>query len=217
MSHDRIQVHRSTPSNDGTAGAKNTTRLTIDFDSQYSSIAVEAYVDALDILNQVMHGITPPSALEDEGLPLSLSDATRNAKNLLIQARMLAKALNEVISSGDWLTVNDIAAVASAESPELGDLLAQWETEGRLFSFNNKGIQLFPIYALDPACSYRPVERLNEIIAALATMKNGWLMACWFASPNSYLGRKAPKTLLNSEPGKVLGAAHDEVEGIFHR
>ena len=111
---------------------------------------------------------------------------------------MLAKALNEVISSGDWLTINDIAPVASAESPELGDLLAQWETEGRLFSFNHKGIQLFPIYALDPACSYRPVERLSGIIAALATMKNGWLMACWFASPNSYLGGKAPKTLMKS-------------------
>lgn len=215
MSNDRIKVCRSTPSNDGALGAQNTTRLTIDLDDQYSSIAVEAYVDALDILNQVMHGITPPSALRDEGLPLSLSDATRNAKNLLIQANMLAKALNEIISSGDWLTVHDMAAMASAEPPELGDRLAQWEAEGRLFSFNHKGIQFFPRYALDPAHSYQPVERLSEIIAVLAAMKNGWLMACWFAFPNSYLGGKAPKTLLSSEPGKVLGAAHDEVEGIF--
>ena len=129
MSNDRIEVYRSTPSNDRVPGALNTTRLTIDLDGQYSSIAVEAYVDALDILNQVMHGITSPSALKDDGLPRSLPDATRNAKNLLRQARMLAKALNEVISSGDWLTVNDIAPVASAESPELGDLLVLPLTE----------------------------------------------------------------------------------------
>ncbi|WP_122429569.1 hypothetical protein [Pseudomonas viridiflava] len=216
MSNDRIKVHRSAPGNDGALGAQNTTRLTIDLDDQYSSISVEAYVDALDILNQVMHGIASPSALKDDGLPLSLPDATRNAKNLLIQARMLAKALNEIISSGDWLTVNDMAVMASAEPPGLGDRLAQWEAEGRLFSFNHKGIQLFPSYALDPAHSYQPVERLSEIIAVLATMKNGWLMACWFASPNSYLGGKTPKTLLSSEPDKVLDAAHDEVEGIFH-
>lgn len=107
--NDRIKVHRSTPSNDGALGAQNTTRLTIDLDGQYSSIAVEGYVDAIDILNQVMHGKTSPSALKDDGLPLSLSDATRNAKNFLIQAKMLAKALNEIISSGDWLTVHDMA------------------------------------------------------------------------------------------------------------
>ncbi|RAU47912.1 MULTISPECIES: hypothetical protein [unclassified Pseudomonas] len=191
MPNDRIMVHRSTTSKDGAHGAQNTTRLTIDLDGQYSSIAVDAYVDALDILNQVMHGITPPSALKDEGLPQSLSDATRNAKNLLIQAKMLAKALNEIISSGDWLTINDIAAMASAEPAELGHRLAQWEAEGRLFSFNHKGIQLFPIYALDPTRSYQPFESLSEIIAVLATMKNGWLMACWFAFPNSYLGGKS--------------------------
>lgn len=111
MSNARIKVHRSTPSNDGALGAQNTTRLTIDRDDQYPSIAVEADVDAPDILSQVMHGITSPSALKDDGLPLSLSDATWNAKNLLIQARTLAKASNEIISSGDWLTVNDMAAI----------------------------------------------------------------------------------------------------------
>ena len=216
MSNHRIKVRRFTLSNDRAPGAKNTTRLTIDLDGQYSSVAIEAYVEALDILNRVMHGNTSPSASKDEGLPLSLSDSTRNAKMLLIQAKMLAQAWNEIISSDDWLTVNNLAVMAGAEPLEFGNRLAQWEADGRIFSFNHKGIKLFPTYAFDPTRSYQPIESLREIIAVLATRKRGWLIACWFASSNSYLGGKAPKTSLSSEPNKVLNAARNEVEETFH-
>jgi hypothetical protein len=120
MSNDRIKVYRFTLSNDRTSGAKNTTRLTIDLDGQFSSVAVEAYVVALDILNRVMHGNTSAKPLKDEELPLSLPDGTRNAKTLLTQAEMLAQALNAIISSEDWLSVNDLVAPVDAEPIEFG-------------------------------------------------------------------------------------------------
>jgi len=129
---------------------------------------------------------------------------------------MLSQTLDTIISSGDWLNVHDLAALAGAEPLEFGQQLARWEAEGRIFSFNHKGIQLFPSYALDSACSYEPVERLSEIITVLATKKDGWSMACWFGYTNSYLGGKAPKTLLNSEPNNVLDAARDAVIGMLH-
>ena len=40
-------------------------------------------------------------------------------------------------------------------------------------------------------------------------------MVYWLASSNRYLGGKAPKTLLNSEPDRTPNAGRDEVEGIM--
>jgi hypothetical protein len=215
MPNNRIKVSRSTLSNDTAPQGKGTTRLTIDLDGQFSPAEVEAYVDTLDVLNRVMHAQTQPSCPEDNEPP-SLSERTRHARSLLTLAKMLSQTLDTIISSSDWLTVHDLAALAGAEQLEFGQQLARWEAEGRFFSFSHKGIQLFPSYALDPACLYEPVERLSEIIAVLATKKDGWSMACWFGYTNSYLGGKAPKTFLNSEPDKVLDAARDAVIGMLH-
>jgi hypothetical protein len=213
--NNRIKVSRSTPSNVLAPEGQGTIRLTIDLDGQFCPAEIEAYVDTLDILNRIMHAPTQPSCGEDNEPP-SLLESTRHARSLLTLAKMLSQALDTVISSGDWLTVDDLAALAGAEPLEFGQQLARWEAEGRIFSFNHKGIQLFPSYALDSACLYEPVERLREIITVLATKKDGWSMACWFGYTNSYLGAKAPKTLLNSEPDKVLDAARDAVIGIMH-
>jgi hypothetical protein len=105
---------------------------------------------------------------------------------------LLSQTLDSIISSGDWLNVHDLAAIAGAEPLEFGQQLARWEADGRIFSFNHKGIQLFPTYALAPACLYEPIEGLSEIITVLVTKKNGWSMAYWFGYTNSYLGGKAP-------------------------
>lgn len=66
-----------------------------------------------------------PAGSTDEGLPLSLSDSTRNAKSLQMQATMLAQALSSVIGSGDWVRVKDLAAIADTDSLEFGNRLAQ--------------------------------------------------------------------------------------------
>ncbi|WP_285424259.1 hypothetical protein [Pseudomonas sp. efr-133-TYG-103a] len=215
MPTNRIKVSRSTPSDVLAPEGQGTIRLTIDLDGRYSSSAMEAYLDAIDILNRVIPAPTQPSC-EEEDEPPSLSEGTGNARSLLTLAKMLSQTLDTIITSGDWLTVHDLAALAGAGPLEFGQRLALWEADGRIFSFNHKGVQLFPSYALDPACSYEPVERLSEIITVLATKKDGWSMACWFGYTNSYLGGKAPKTLLNSEPDKVLDAARHAVLGIIH-
>lgn len=215
MPNNRIKVCRSTPSDVLAPEGQSTMRLTIDLDGRYSSSAIETYLDAIDLLKRVMHAPTQPTCAEDNEPP-SLSESTRHARSLLTLAKMLSQTLDTIISSGDWLTVHDLAALAGAEPQEFGQQLARWEADGCIFSFNHKGIQLFPCYALDPACLYEPVERLSEIITVLATKKDGWSMACWFGYTNSYLGGKAPRTLLHSEPDKVLDAARDAVIGILH-
>lgn len=215
MPNNRIRVNRSTLSNKTTPQGKSTTRLTIDLDGQFSPAEVEAYVDTLDVLNRAMHAKTQLSCAEDNEPP-SISESTRRARSLLTLAKMLSQTLDTILSSGDWLTLHDLAALAGAEPLEFGQQLVRWEADGRIFSFSHKRVQLFPSYALDPACLYEPVEKLSEIITVLATKKDGWSMACWFGYTNSYLGGKAPKTLLNSEPDKVLDAARDAVIGMLH-
>ena len=215
MPDNRIKVSRSTPSDVLAPEGQGTIRLTIDLDGRYSSSAVEAYLDAIEILNRVMPAPTRPSCAEDDEPP-SRSESTRHVRSLLTLAKMLSQTLDTIISSGDWLTVHDLAALADAEPLEFGERLARWEAEGHIFSFNHKGIQLFPRYALDPARLLEPVERLSEIITVLASKKNGWSTACWFEYTNSHLGGKAPKTLLTSEPDKVLDAARDAVIGMLH-
>ena len=49
MPDDRIKAYRSTPSNVPAPEALRIARLTIDLDNQYSSVAIEAYVNALDL------------------------------------------------------------------------------------------------------------------------------------------------------------------------
>ncbi|WP_447649145.1 hypothetical protein [Pseudomonas abietaniphila] len=215
MPNNRIEVSRSTPSDVLPPEGQSTIRLTIDLDGRYSSSAMETYLDAIDILNWVMHAPTHPSCAKSNEPP-SLSASTRHARTLLALAKMLSQTLDAIISSGDWLTVHDLAALAGAEPLEFGQQLARWEADGRIFSFNHKGIQLFPSYALDPASLYEPVDSLSEIITVLAIKKNGWSMACWFGYTNSYLGGKAPKTLLTSEPDKVFDAARNAVIGFLH-
>jgi hypothetical protein len=72
-----------------------------------------------------MQGQSSPSGSTDEGFLLSLSDSTRNAKSLQIQAKMLAQALSRVIGSGDWACFKDLAAIAGADWLEFGNRLAR--------------------------------------------------------------------------------------------
>ena len=75
---------------------------------------------------------------------------------------------------------------------------------------------MFPIYGLDPDSGYRPLKPLKAIIDVFKGHKEGWGVAYWFASTNSFLGGKRPMDLIRSEPSHVLAAAEDEVAGVVH-
>ncbi|MNJ13090.1 hypothetical protein D3C77_72940 [compost metagenome] len=60
------------------------------------------------------------------------------------------------------------------------------------------------------------VKSWQRIIAVLTTRMNGWGMALWFESSNSYLAGKLPKDVLSSDPDAVVNAALDEIGGSSH-
>lgn len=127
-----------------------------------------------------------------------------------------AAARRIVLESGDWLTTADVASLAGLKGGNPGSQVRRWKSRGLIFAIRHKGRDYFPLYALAADESFRPSKHLAEIIRVFAGHKDGWGMAYWFGSPNSYLGGKRPKDLLASEPDHVIDAACQETRPITH-
>lgn len=129
----------------------------------------------------------------------------------LREAAMLAKGKTRILNSGDWLTTPQILALAQFDRADPESQLDEWRLEGKIFTLCNGGVEYFPIYAFDPAARYFPRPSFAEVIAILAPRKDGWGLAFWFGSSNSYLGGRMPKDVLQNDLQSVLEAAQHEV------
>lgn len=135
---------------------------------------------------------------------------------LLKEAAMLVRARKEVLESGDWLTSADIAQLAGLSTRNPSAQPNKWKKQGQIFAINHGGVDYFPGYGLDPDSGFRPMKALAKLIEIFAESKDGWGMAYWFRSDNSFLGGKRPQDVLISAPDRVIAAAIDEVLGIAH-
>jgi hypothetical protein len=129
---------------------------------------------------------------------------------------MVARARAAVMGSGDLVTDNQVLDLAQSRQFDEKPALRQWLLEGSVFSVMHHGIYYFPRYALDPCREFRPYPSVREIIKVFDADKDGWGLAYWFASANSYLGGMRPQDVLATEPGRVLAAAIDEVRAVTH-
>ena len=59
-------------------------------------------------------------------------------------------------------------------------------------------------------------ERHPVVIDTFAEYKDGWGMAYWLHSVNSFLGGNRPQDLLATTPERVIEAALDEVQEVAH-
>ncbi|MET1077619.1 MAG: hypothetical protein ABWY06_06325 [Pseudomonas sp.] len=132
------------------------------------------------------------------------------------EAQMLAHAKKAVLESGDWLSAGDVANLAGFTSKNPSSQPNKWKQEGRIFALRHNGSDYFPIYALDPETGYRPRPAMADVLNVFDGRKDGWGLAYWLASVNSYLGGKRPQDLLDDAPARVVAAAEDEVAGITH-
>lgn len=135
---------------------------------------------------------------------------------LLKEAAMLVRARKGVLESGDWLTAADIAQLAGLSTRNPSAQPNKWKKQGRIFAIRHGGVDYFPDYGLDRKSGFRPLKALAGIIEMFAEHKDGWGMAYWFRSDNSFLGGKRPQDLLASAPKRVIAAAMDEVQEIAH-
>lgn len=137
------------------------------------------------------------------------------SSNKIVEAGMVAKARTAILNNKDFATASQIAQAANFSKKNPSSQPNRWKRNGQIFAIEYKGADLYPLYALDLENSFKPLPIIADILK-LFPDKDGWQVAFWFGSLNSYLDDKMPKDLLLSDPQSVLRAAEDEAAGLQH-
>lgn len=133
-----------------------------------------------------------------------------------VESSMLSKARDAVLRDGHWLTAEQVGALARFDEGSASTQLAKWLGGGQMFAVNHQGIDYFPAFGFDQQDSFRPLTSMAKVIETLGQSKDGWGLAYWFASSNSFLGGRRPQDLLAVDPEAVVAAAMDELSGALH-
>ncbi|MFK3768286.1 hypothetical protein [Pseudomonas putida] len=143
--------------------------------------------------------------------------ATPKVRNLSCrEAIFQSKAQARVIASGGWLAWPELSALLPAVAEQRNDGTPDRYLDGAIFSINYEGVEYFPRFAIESHSLTIASLGMQRVIAVLATRMNGWAMALWFESSNSYLGGKLPKDIISSDPDAVVQAAQEEIDGASH-
>jgi hypothetical protein len=135
--------------------------------------------------------------------------------NRMIEAKMFAQAMKGILESDDFAKATDIAEIAHFSKRNPSSQPNRWKKTGLIFAVPYKGVDLYPLYALELKKGARPLPIMKKVLQVLAD-KDDWQKAFWFGSVNTYLRNKMPKELLKSEPQEVLRAAVIEASGVQH-
>jgi len=135
--------------------------------------------------------------------------------NKMIEAKMFAQAVTRILESNDFAKATDIAEVAHFSKRNPSSQPNRWKKTGLIFAVPYKGVDLYPLYALDLQEGAKPLPIMKKLLQVLAD-KDDWQKAFWFGSVKTYLKNKMPKELLKSKPQEVLRAAEIEASGVQH-
>ena len=134
----------------------------------------------------------------------------------IIEAKMMSEARTAVLKTEDFVTASAIAEAAQYSTKNPSSQPNRWKRARQIFAVSHKGVDLYPLYALDRDQEFRPLPIVREVLELFGDKKSAWETAFWFASVNSYLKNKKPKDVLRSAPEAVLKAAQAEVVGVQH-
>jgi hypothetical protein len=132
------------------------------------------------------------------------------------ETAMLVRARTAILESGDWLTAAQVARLAGLSTRNPSAQPNKWKKQGQIFAIHHLGVYYFPGYGLDRDTGFRPLNFLGSVIEIFDGKKDGWGLAYWFRSDNSFLGGKRPQDLLTTDPERVIAAAKDEAQGVTH-
>ena len=133
----------------------------------------------------------------------------------LREAKMMSAARSTILESGDFAPAAAVSDLGSFSVKNPSSQPNRWKQGRQIFAITNKGVDLYPLYALSTTDGVRPLPVIAEILRALES-RNGWEIAFWFAGLNSYLNGYAPKDIVASKPEAVLKAAITEASGLQH-
>jgi hypothetical protein len=134
----------------------------------------------------------------------------------IAEAEMLSRARVAVLKSNEFVTAAAIAKGADYSVKNPSSQPNRWKRDGRIFAITHKGVDYYPMYALNPQDAYHPFAIMKDVLSVFAGQKDGWGAAFWFGSLNGHLGNRKPKELLRSDPKSVLKAAKLEAIGGQH-
>lgn len=132
-----------------------------------------------------------------------------------IMVRMQQEAEDHIRSTKDFRPAEELRKMFGAESG-WQEQLQRWKQDRQIFSIEDSGQELFPMYAFDQTHDFRPCEALARVIDILGSCVSAWGLAFWFAGVNSFLDDQCPKDLLTRFPSWVIEAAQDEANEIEH-
>lgn len=135
--------------------------------------------------------------------------------NVSTEAQMLLRARREILASGEWITSAQIAERAGWTGKNPSARTNRWKSMHQVFAIQHRGIDYFPLYALDQS-RWSPRPELKPVIEVLRQHRDDWGIAYWFDSVNGYLGGRTPKQVLLEDGAAVIRAAQAEIEQQLH-
>lgn len=120
------------------------------------------------------------------------------------EQRMFEQAKKGVLENSTWFSGRDLY-IENKLTAFQGFL-----NKRKIFCVSDKGVALFPKYMF---VDEQPLPVIAELIKIFGDCNN-WHLAMWIESVNSYLGGVNPKSLLATEPDKVIKAAYSEINWV---
>jgi len=159
-------------------------------------VATARHENIEERVTQLLRAVAPPDPLAD--VELKIAEATVDLRREFLE-RVL------VLTSAQ---LHERAGFPGNNPSQTG---LRWRKQGKLFSINHGGRELYPAFQLGP--DGRPLPIVAELLEILArdTDRTEWDNALWFAGETGWLDGKTPMELLQSEPELVKQAAEQEV------
>jgi hypothetical protein len=147
-------------------------------------------------ITQLLRAVAPPDPLAD--VELKVAEATVDLRREFLERV-------PVLTSAQ---LHERAGFPGNNPSQTG---LRWRKQGKLFSINHGGRELYPAFQLGP--DGRPLPIVAELLEILARDpdRTEWDNVLWFAGESGWLDGKTPLELLQSEPALVKQAAEQEV------
>ena len=150
--------------------------------------------------------------LQDADMPRLIEMAMpvlseRASSGVIYQARRNASLRAEFVRTFELLDAEQVHALYGSSAKNRAALAARWRSDRKIFAIEHRGRLLYPAFQFDEVG--RPKAVIGRILKALGPATGPWQTAIWFTTPNSWLDRRRPLDLLESELDRVIDAADD--------
>jgi hypothetical protein len=159
-------------------------------------VATARHENIEERVTQLLRAVAPPDPLAE--VELKIAEATVDLRREFLERV-------PVLTSAQ---LHERAGFPGSNPSQTG---LRWRKQGKLFSINHGGRELYPAFQLGP--DGRPLPIVTELLEILARDpdRTEWDNALWFAGESGWLDGKTPMELLQSEPELVKQAAEQEV------